>query len=139
MQIEIRIGVELHKEIRNLPALFYSLLYRVQNNHHSPLFIPIRSIPLLLILDKGVCWFVDHDQYNEVVCSWRAFRSRDRNDLRDPVPYEWVSYHQLDKLESYRIQQEAEQGLLIWEKKNTPHAEQVVRLLTGRVLPFKRC
>ncbi len=123
MQIEIRIGVECHKAIRNLPALFYNLLFRVQNDHGSPLFIPIRPLQLLLILDQGVCWFVDHDQYNEVVCSWRSFRSQERNDLREPVPYEWVAYRELDKLESYRIQQEAERGLLLWEKRNAPNTK----------------
>lgn len=121
MQIEIRIGVEWDKETRKLPALFYSLLSRVQNNNRAPLFIPIRSMQLLLILDQWVFWFVDHDRCNEVVCSWHSFRSQERIDLRDPVSYVWVAYRALDKSEGYRIQQEAEKALMLWEKRNTPN------------------
>jgi len=83
----------LSREPRRLPAALYNLAFRLRHRAGgSHLFVPIRSMQYLAVLDEEEFIFVDGIGRRVIELAWRAFRPFDRNALSDPVPYELVYY-----------------------------------------------
>ncbi len=79
--------------------LYHSLQVRVQNAH---VFVPIRGLQFMAVLDKNEIVFVDSQSYavskNEggrlILIAWKFPASHDRDALTDPMPCEIVFYQQ---------------------------------------------
>ena len=79
--------------------LYRSLLTRSITGN---VFVPIRSMQFLAVIDKDEIVFVDSQSYavseNEggriILIAWQFNESRDRDALSDPVPCEIVFYEQ---------------------------------------------
>jgi hypothetical protein len=84
---------EIVREAHTLPAATYNLahtlLSRAQN---GCLFVPIRSMQFLAVLDGEEIIFVDREGGRFIEIAWQAFRPQDRAALTDPVSYEVVYY-----------------------------------------------
>jgi len=87
-------GEPLRTEFRQLPADIYNLshLLLVKSSRDS-LFIPIRSIQYLAVIDKEEIIFVDGMDKRSIKISWKKFTPQVRERLTDPVPYSLVLYH----------------------------------------------
>ncbi len=82
-------------EIRStrLPAEHYNLAHRLLVGSGADcLFVPIRSIQYLAVIDAEEIIFVDRDVQGWVALAWRHFRPQARNGLAEPVPYELHLY-----------------------------------------------
>lgn len=84
---------ELSRQARSLPAETYNLsrtlLRRAAN---GCLFVPIRSLQYLVVLDNEEFIFVDGVGRRLIELSWQCFAPQARNSLEEPVPYEVVCY-----------------------------------------------
>lgn len=93
MEITCYRNQEIARETRNLPALTYNLaITLLARSSDACLFVPIRSLQYLAILDAEEFVFVDSTSKCQIDIAWRDFRPRERVTLDDPVSYQAVYY-----------------------------------------------
>ncbi len=86
-------NAELGREPRTLAAPTYNLaLILLKRAAAGCLFVPIRSMQYLAVLDSEEFIFVDREGRRLIEVAWQAFRPHDRAALGAPVPYEAVYY-----------------------------------------------
>lgn len=94
MEITCYRDQELASETRHLPAATYNLaLTLLARSSTGNLFVPIRSMQYLAILDAEEWVFLDGERKCWIDVAWRHFRSQARTSLDEPVEYEAVFYH----------------------------------------------
>jgi len=72
-----------------LPAAHYNLAHRLLvGSGGQCLFVPIRSIQYLAVIDAEEIIFVDREAKHLVELAWRHFRPQARSGLSEPVSYE---------------------------------------------------
>lgn len=125
-------GQELGRESRYLPGEFYNLIHSsLAKAPKNCLFVPIRSMQYLAVIDKEEIIFVDSLSNRYIEFAWQQFKPQTRENLMAAVPYELV-YYQYKALETMkRLQGEFQMSLVQIKKK-----QQVNRI--SSVLPFKR-
>lgn len=93
MEITCYRNPELAREPRCLPAATYNLAHTLLARSPSGcLFVPIRAMQYLAILDAEEFVFVDGERKCWVDIAWQNFRPRDRAALDEAVAYEAVYY-----------------------------------------------
>jgi len=93
MEITCYRDLEVKREPRQLPADTYNLaLTLLARSPAGNLFIPIRSMQYLAILDTEELVFLDGVHKCWIDIAWRNFRPQSRNSLEDPVSYDAVYY-----------------------------------------------
>ncbi|HKJ08295.1 MAG TPA: hypothetical protein VKA76_04330 [Gammaproteobacteria bacterium] len=84
---------ELAREPHRLPAATYNLAYLLlKRSGDDCLFVPIRSIQYMAVLDDEEIIFVDREARSLIELSWQNFRPQERQTLEEPVPYQAVLY-----------------------------------------------
>jgi len=87
-------GAALGREPRTLPWQTYNLAHTLlKRSEESCLFVPIRSMQYLAVLDAEEFIFVDSIAGRAVNIAWQDFQPSGRESLTDPVPYTAVFYH----------------------------------------------
>lgn len=93
MEITCYHNPEVACESRHLPAATYNLAVTLLARSDSDcLFVPIRSLQYLAILDVEEFVFVDGASKCRIEIAWRHFRPAERISIKDPVRYEAVYY-----------------------------------------------
>lgn len=107
MEITCYRSHEVARESRHLPAATYNLAVTLlaRSDGHC-LFVPIRSLQYLAIVDAEEFVFVDGASKCRIEIAWQDFRPEERVSLEDPVRYEAVHYHQETNLLMSRLQTE---------------------------------
>ena len=88
MDLSFERGEEIGREGRQLPAEHYNkirLLYSRAGG--NPLFVPLRGMQYLAIIDSEEIVFVDSLHKSQVAIAWTDFRPQGRSRLDDAVPY----------------------------------------------------
>ncbi len=101
MEITVYREAPLASELRQLPALTYNLVHSLLARSPGVVFVPIRSMQYLAIVDAEEIVFVDHQIKHEVEIAWQSFRPQLRSALDQPVPYKAV-YYRADWAETMR-------------------------------------
>lgn len=84
---------ETGRELRSLPAGTYNQAHLLLSRaSEGCVFVPIRSMQFLAVLDREEFIFVDREQRRWVEIAWQHFRPGERSSLDEPVPYEAVYY-----------------------------------------------
>jgi len=84
---------EVAHESRTLPATTYNLAHvMLARAAAGCLFVPIRSMQFLAVLDSEEFIFVDREGGRMIEIAWQRFRPGERNALDEPVAYEAVYY-----------------------------------------------
>jgi hypothetical protein len=84
---------ELAREARTLPAATYNLAHTLLSRaRNGCLFVPIRAMQILAVLDSEEIIFVDREGGRFIEIAWQKFRPQERAALSDPVAYEAVYY-----------------------------------------------
>lgn len=84
---------EVRRELRRLPATTYNLAHTLlARNASDNLFIPIRSMQYLAIMDEEELVFLDGERKCWIEIAWRKFHPQKRTALEEPVEYEAVYY-----------------------------------------------
>lgn len=93
MDISFTRGPEIGRETRTLPADHYRLIRLLfHRNERDSLFVPIRSMQYLGIIDREEVVFVDGLGARAIELAWREFQTGERNDLLAPVGYTCIHY-----------------------------------------------
>ncbi|NWG87254.1 MAG: hypothetical protein HXY26_07065 [Hydrogenophilaceae bacterium] len=94
MEISVYRDRALATEARTLAAATYNLAHSLLARSPSGVvFVPIRSMQMLAILDSEEFVFLDSQHKSWVEIAWQRFRPQARTSLDEPVPYEAVIYH----------------------------------------------
>ncbi len=93
MEITCYRDQELSREPRQLPATTYNLAHiMLGRSATGNLFIPIRTMQYLAILDSEELIFLDGLRKCWIDIAWRSFQPQSRNSLDEPVRYDAVYY-----------------------------------------------
>lgn len=94
MEITVYRDRSIGTEAKTLPAAIYNLAHGlIARSASGVVFVPIRSMQILAILDDEEFVFLDSQHKRWVEIAWRHFRPQARASLDEPVPYEAVIYH----------------------------------------------
>jgi len=131
MEITIYRDPPLAQNESTLPAATYNLAHTLLARSPGALFVPIRSMQFLAVVDREEIVFVDHLQKSLAVIAWQHFRPQARDALDEPVCYEAVYYRE-DGVEIMRQLQPAfARALADFAGKERPEG-------VARVLKFER-
>jgi hypothetical protein len=99
-------SVELERQRRCLPATSYNLAkVLLARSEQKVVFVPIRSMQYLAVLDEEEFIFVDAQGMRQMVqLAWQSFRPQDRSSLDQPVAYEAVYYSPQAKSLMWRLE-----------------------------------
>ena len=118
MKLSFERGTEIGRQVEQLPAVTYNrLTVLFARGSREPLFVPIRSMQYLAIIDREEVVFVDGASRRFIEISWQNFRRRDRDDLQQPVDYDRVFYQRATEQVSQRLQTEFLKALMDLERK----------------------
>ena len=93
MEIICYRDAEIASEPLTLPAGTYNLAQTLlARTSNGCLFIPIRSMQYLAILDEEEFIFLDGERKCWVDIAWQKFRPQNRTSLDEPVVYQAVYY-----------------------------------------------
>lgn len=92
---------EVDRKTWSVPAEIYNLYHSLQRrNEVGHVFVPIRNLQFMAILDKNEIVFVDSQSYavskteggRLILLAWKFPASHDRDSLTDAMPCEVVFY-----------------------------------------------
>lgn len=93
MEITCHRNAEFAHEARLLPAATYNQARTLLSRTDAGcLFVPIRAMQYLAILDAEEFVFVDGNNKHLIDIAWRDFRPQQRTALNDPVAFDAVYY-----------------------------------------------
>lgn len=93
MEITCYRNPEMSREPRSLPAATYNLAHTLLSRSPSGcLFVPIRAMQYLAILDAEEFVFLDGERKCWIDIAWQDFRPQERTSLDEPVSYQAVYY-----------------------------------------------
>lgn len=123
---------ELAREERRMPAAAYNLaITLLARSDNQCLFVPIRSMQYLAILDAEEFVFVDGTRKNQIDVAWQHFRPSERTSLDDPVSFQAIYYQPDVKELVARLHSEFPLALHQLASKNQPHRPaRVIKLTT---------
>ena len=126
-------GEELAREPARLPAATYNLTrILLARSPHGCVFVPIRSMQYLAVIDHEEIIFVDRESRREIELSWQSFAPHARQALDEPVPYERVYYQEKARETMKRLPREFHQALEQLAAKNAPSGPaRVIKLSRG--------
>lgn len=121
-----------------LPAAVYNAAHRLLiQAREGCVFVPIRSMQYLAVIDAEEIIFVDREARHLVELAWRAFRPQARSGLLEPVPYEIHLYLVKARESLLRLQGEFTKALeRVSARKTADHpAEPAILPFPGRGKP----
>ena len=106
----------------NIYNLYRSLLIRNNNRH---LFVPIRNMQFMALLDQYEILFIDSQSYavskstggRMILIAWRFTASLQRDSLHHPVPCELVFYEQKNDTTQLRLISEFRQAMELLDQR----------------------
>jgi len=130
MELTCYRDTELQREPRQLPAALYNIAHLLlEHSADGVVFVPIRSMQFLAVIDREEIIFLDAERKNLVDIAWQHFRPQLRESLSDPVPYEAVYYSRDGQKTMNRLLAEFAPALKALSAKNAPSsAARIIKL-----------
>lgn len=118
MDLSFERGDEIGRETRQLPAEHYKkILLLFSRGQGENLFIPIRNMQYLAVIDREEIVFVDGQGPRRIELAWRKFHPGEREDLRTPVTYTCIYYEGKGREAMRRLQSEFLKALELVEER----------------------
>lgn len=119
MEISCYRDLEVKREHRQLSADTYNLaLTLLARSASGNLFIPIRSMQYLAVMDTEEIIFLDGERKCWIDISWQKFHPQARSSLDEPVEYSAVYYRENTEQLMNRLQAEFPRALQDLAKKS---------------------
>lgn len=132
MEISLYRDDALSSESRTLRAQTYNMGHiLLAKNPDGVVFLPIRSMQYLAILDAEEWVFVDGEKKHLIEVAWQKFRPQSRKAIDDAVPFEAMFYTEEGPGLMSRLESAVHEALLQEVKQMQSEKKQ------GDVLPFK--
>lgn len=104
-----------------LPAATYNLTrILLANGARGCVFVPIRSMQYLAVIDQEEIIFVDSQYRRWVDIAWQSFKPQARQALDEPVAYQAVFYTPTGGETQRRLQAEFHAALALLDKRSRP-------------------
>ena len=130
MEITCYRDSEIGREARHLSASTYNLAITLLARCKAPhLFVPIRSMQYLAILNVDEFVFIDGERKCWIDIAWQHFQPQVRTSLGQPVGYDAVYYRENQAQITTRLHSEFPGALRALEKKEKLESP-------GRVIMF---
>ena len=117
---------EVARQAWSVPAEIYNL-YRslLSKSATGSVFVPIRTMQFLAVMDKDEIIFVDSQSYavsgNEggrlILIAWKFNSNHDRDALSDPVPCDVIFYERKDRDTQLRLVREFRESLELMDQR----------------------
>jgi hypothetical protein len=114
-----------------LPAATYNLAHTLLARAGTCLFVPVRSLQYMAVLDAEEFIFVDSQNKAWVELAWQHFRPQARSALNERVPFEVVHYAPQAAQTMKRLPHEFLQALQMLAGRDLPQQD-------ANVLPLVR-
>ena len=114
-----------------LPAAAYNLAHTLLARAGKCLFVPIRSMQYMAVLDAEEFIFIDSQNKAWVELAWQHFRPQVRAALNERVPFEIVHYLPKAAETMQRLPTEFHKALLVLAERDQPQQD-------ARILPLVR-
>ena len=117
---------EVERKQWSVPAGIYNLYRALQMHCHAGhVFVPIRNMQFMAVLDKNEIVFVDSQSYavskdeggRLILVAWKFAESIDRDALTDPVPCEVVFYEKHHRDLQLRLISEFRQAMELMDQR----------------------
>lgn len=132
MKMSLYRGDEILREPRYLPAPTYNLAHTLRTRSSGCVFVPVRTMQYLAIIDAEEIVFVDREVSQLIQLAWQHFRPQARTALDERVPYE-VAYYVPNALQLMaRLQVEFPRALHLLSEKSRSQERAVVLDLNTR-------
>ena len=118
-----------------LPAATYNLAHTLLARAGQCLFVPIRSLQYMAVLDAEEFIFVDSQNKAWVELAWQHFRPQARNALDERVPYELVHYLPQATETMKRLPAEFHKALQLLADRDLPRQDAHILPLVRRPQP----
>ncbi len=118
-----------------LPAVTYNLAHTLLTRAGKCLFVPIRSLQYMAVLDAEEFIFVDSQNKAWVELAWQRFRPQARSALDEPVPIEIVHYLPQAAETMKRLPGEFHKALQLLADRDLPRQDAHVLPLVRRPRP----
>jgi hypothetical protein len=118
-----------------LPAATYNLAHTLLARAGQCLFVPIRSLQYMAVLDAEEFIFVDSQNKAWVELAWQHFRPQVRSALDEPVPFEVVHYLPQAVETMKRLPGEFLQALQLLSNRQKPDAPATILDLQAKAGP----
>jgi len=127
------------QEIARLPAFLsaatYNLAHTLLARAGKCLFVPIRSMQYMAVLDGEEFIFVDSQNKAWVELAWQHFRPQARSALDEPVPIEIVHYQPQAAETMKRLPAEFHKALQLLAERDLPREDAHILPLVRRPRP----
>ncbi|RMG58953.1 MAG: hypothetical protein D6717_02155 [Gammaproteobacteria bacterium] len=118
MEIRLERGEPCACRQTTLPAeLFRRIRHQLRRQQGRSVFIPIRSMQYLAVIDEEEVVFVDGMVKHRIEIAWRAFRPQDCAAVGDPVPFEECHYSPAGQEMAPRLLREFSTALRSFEER----------------------
>ncbi|MBT9566825.1 MAG: hypothetical protein IV085_00850 [Thiobacillus sp.] len=114
-----------------LPAATYNLAHTLLARAGKCLFVPIRSLQYMAVLDAEEYIFIDSHKKAWIELAWQHFHPQARNALDEQVPFEVVHYALQAAETMKRLPVEFHRALRMLAERDRPQQD-------ARVLPLVR-
>lgn len=118
-----------------LPAATYNLAHTLLARAGQCLFVPIRSLQYMAVLDAEEFIFVDSQNKAWIELAWQHFRPQARSALDERVPFEVVHYLPNAAETMKRLPGEFLKALQILAERDLPHQDAHILPLVRRTQP----
>ena len=117
---------EVERKQWSVPAEIYNLYRALQMRCQAGhVFVPIRNMQFMAVLDKNEIVFVDSQSYavskdeggRLILIAWQFVESTDRDALTDPVPCDVVFYEQNNSDLQLRLVSEFRQAMELMDQR----------------------
>lgn len=117
---------EVERKSWSVPAEIYNLYHSLQMRCEvGHVFVPIRNMQFMAVLDKNEIVFVDSQSYavsedeggRLILIAWKFASSHDRDALTDPIPCEVVFYEKKSTDLQLRLIAEFRQAMELMDKR----------------------
>lgn len=123
-------GEEIARIPAVVPAATYNLAHVLLARAGRCLFVPLRSLQYMAVLDAEEFIFVDSQNKAWVELAWQHFRPQRRTALDAPVPFELVHYAPAAAETMKRLPGEFYQALKVLAERSLPaHDAQILPLV----------
>lgn len=115
---------------KRLPAEIYNRAHHLLvRSDFGCVFVPIRSLQYLAVIDAEEIIFVDREAKHLVELAWREFRPQARQGLSEPVAYEIHVYLDKGRGTLTRLQGEFFKALRDMDQRTAPGAREAPQIL----------
>ncbi len=120
MELTVEFGPVLSNTPRSLPATTYRCLRLLIHRLSLPLFIPLRPLQILAIVDDHEVIFLHPQEKRHALIRWHDFQTQCRDNLEAPVAFMSTRYYPDDDQWEFRLPVEFDHALSIFGQNHLP-------------------